>query len=140
MIDEMEDLQVTYPGAGTFTFSDEKVQSDALLELVRAGKKTANSAALAEFDGDPEALPKVGRHDIAANWDGTAALIIRTVSVQQIRFCDVTEAMAVTEGEDNTLDAWRKRHEAAFRRDGGFDPEMMLVFETFELVEDLADR
>ncbi|WP_323785999.1 ASCH domain-containing protein [Thalassovita sp.] len=140
MIDEMEDLQVTFPGAGTFTFSDDKVQSDALLALVRAGKKTANCAALADFDDDPEALPKVGRHDIAANWDGTPALIIRTISVQNTRFCDITEALALTEGEDDTLDAWRKRHEVAFRGEGRFDNEMMLVFETFELVEDLADR
>ncbi|MEJ2019298.1 MAG: ASCH domain-containing protein, partial [Maritimibacter sp.] len=44
------------------------------------------------------------------------------------------------EGEDDDLAGWQKGHEAFFTRNGGFDPEMMLVFEHFELVEDLANR
>jgi uncharacterized protein YhfF len=35
---------------------------------------------------------------------------------------------------------WRDDHKVFFERNGGFDPEMMLLFEHFELVEDLADR
>ena len=48
--------------------------------------------------------------------------------------------MALAEGENDTLEGWRADHEAYFARNGGFDPEMMLVFEQFEVVEDLADR
>lgn len=140
MTDDMEDLQVTYPGAGTFKFSDSAALSAELIALVRSGRKRATCAPLAEFEDDPASMPKVGRCDIAANWDGTPALVIRTVRLHKIRFCDVTEEMALAEGEDETLEGWRKGHEAYFERNGGFDPEMMLLFEEFELVEDLADR
>ncbi len=140
MTDDYEDLQQTYPGAGTFKFGDGPELSARLISLVRNGQKTATCGALAEFEDEPEAMPVVGRCDIAANWDGTPALVIRTVKVQKIRFCDVTEEMALAEGENDDLAGWRADHEAYFTRNGGFDPEMMLVFEHFELVEDLGDR
>ena len=140
MTDDIEDLQDTYPGAGTFRFGDNAALCQRLIGLVRAGKKTATCGALAEFDDDPDAMPVVGRCDIAANWDGTPALVIRTLSVTKVRFCDVTEDMALAEGENDSLLGWRKDHKAFFKRNGGFDPEMMLVFEHFELVEDLAGR
>jgi uncharacterized protein YhfF len=140
MSDDMEDLQDTYPGAGTFKFGDSKALSDKLVALVRSGKKTATCGAFAEFEDDLDAMPMVGRCDIAANWDDSLALVIRTIKVEKIRFCDVTEDMALAEGEDDTLEGWRKSHQTYFERNGGFDPEMVLVFEHFELVEDLADR
>lgn len=140
MTDDMEDLQVTYPGAATFRFGDSAELSARLIALVRAGKKRATCGALSEFEGEPEAMPKVGRTDIAANWDGTPALVIRTTRLDKVRFCDVTEDMALAEGENDTLEGWRAGHHAYFERNGGFDPEMMLLFEHFELVEDLADR
>ena len=140
MNDETEDLQDTYPGAGTFKFGDSAALCQHLIAHVRQGRKTATCAALSDFEGEPEAMPVVGRCDIAANWDGTPALVIRTTKVEEIRYCDVTEEMALAEGENDTLLGWRKDHKAYFKRGGHFDPEMMLVFEHFELVEDLADR
>ena len=137
---EIEDLQITYPGAGTFKFGDSAEMSLELINLVRAGKKRATCGALSDFDDEPEAMPVVGRTDIVAHWDGTPALVIKTVRVQQVRFCDVTKNMALAEGENDTLEGWRKGHKAFFKRNGGYDPEMMLVFESFELVEDLAGR
>lgn len=136
--DDMEDLQVTYPGAGTFTFGDSAKLSARLLERVRSGHKRAMSGALSEFADDPASMPVVGRCDIAANWDGTPALVIRTKAVEQVRFCDVTEELAFAEGE--TLEGWQRGHKAQFERAKIFDPEMMLVFEHFEVVEDLAKR
>lgn len=140
MTDDMEDLNETYPGAGTFTFGDNEALCERLLDLVRQGKKTATCEALAAFDDDPGSKPRAGRCDIAANWDGSPALVIRTTKVEKIRFCDVTEEMALAEGENDDLAGWRADHEAYFRRTGDFDPEMMLLFEHFELIEDLSDR
>ena len=136
--DDIEDLQVTYPGAGTFKFGDSAKLSAKLIKRVRAGQKHATSGALRDFADDPESMPQVGRCDIAANWDGTPALVIRTKSVEQVRFCDVTEELAQAEGE--TLEGWQRGHKAFFERNGGFDPEMMLLFEKFEVVEDLESR
>lgn len=138
--DDIEDLQDTYPGAGTFTFGDSAEMSAELLALVRQGRKRATCAALRDFEAEPEAMPVVGRCDIAANWDGSPALVIRTVRVETLRFCDVTWDMARLEGEDDDLAGWQAGHGAYFARNGGFDPQMMLVFEVFDLVEDLGDR
>ncbi len=140
MSDEYEDLQDTYPGAGTFKFGDTAKLSKRLIALVRSGHKRATCAALADFADAPEAMPREGRCDIATNWDDTPAVVVRTVKVEQIRYCDVTEEMALAEGENLDLEGWKEDHKAYFERGGGFDPEMMLVFEHFEVVEDLAGR
>jgi hypothetical protein len=38
------------------------------------------------------------------------------------------------------LSGWRRDHQAYFERNGGFDPEMLLVCERFRLVEDFGSR
>ena len=131
-------LRTRYPGAETFKFGDSAQMSAELLALVRAGRKTATCGALRDFASGGEAVPQVGRCDIALDWDGTPALVIRTVSVEQRRYCDVDAGFALAEGESETLAGWRADHKRYFVRNGGFDPEMMLVCERFELVEDLA--
>lgn len=40
------------------------------------------------------------------------------------------------EGEgDLSLEYWQHEHQRFFQRNGGFSPEMELIFETFQLVE-----
>ncbi len=138
--DDFEDLNDRYPGAGTFRFGDNKALCQRLIALVRAGKKTATCGALRDFEDDPASMPKVGRCDIAANWGGSPAVVIRTLAVRHVRFCDVTWDLARLEGEDTDLAGWQASHRAYFARNGGFDAKMMLVFETFEMVEDLDGR
>lgn len=130
------ELMTRYPGAETFTFGDSRELCDWLLSLIRQGKKTATCGSLAIFE--TEAMPVVGRRDIALDWDGRPALVIETVEVTQRRFCDVDADFALAEGEDETLESWQAQHRAYFERNGGWDPEMMLVCERFRLVEDLA--
>ena len=140
MTEDMEDLQDLYPGAGTFKFGDSAAMCDRLNALVRSGQKTASCDALANYQTEPEAMPKLGRCDIATDWDGVPALVIRTVHLEQMRFCDVSQEVALFEGENSDLAGWQEDHKAFFERNGGFDPMMMLLFESFEIVEDLADR
>ena len=45
MNDETEDLQDTYPGAGTFKFGDSAALCQHLIAHVRQGRKTATCAA-----------------------------------------------------------------------------------------------
>ena len=134
----LEELKTRYPGAETFTFGDSRGMCDALLKLVRAGKKTATCMALRKVDEEGEALPETGRRDIALDWDGKPALVIETIEVSVRRFRDVDEAFALDEGENEDLEGWRANHRAYFGRHGGFDPDMELVCERFRLVEDLA--
>ena len=83
-------------------------------------------------------MPVVGRRDIALSWDGTPALVIETVELIHCRFDEVTEAMALAEGEDDSLADWQAGHRAYFQRNGGFSPDMALVWERFVLVEVLS--
>ncbi len=138
--DNMEDLQVTYPGAGTFKLADTKGRVEHLNRLVAAKQKTATCLPWSEFENDQDALPQKGRCDIIANWDGTPAMVVRTVSVEKIKFRHVTPQLAMAEGEDKDIEAWRKRTAKAFGTKGVLDRDTLLVFETFELVEDLSVR
>ncbi len=74
----------------TFTFGDSPRLCAELLALVRSGRKTATCEALRVFEAEPEAMPQVGRRDIALNWDGTPALEIETTEVTLCRFDEVT--------------------------------------------------
>lgn len=129
----------TAPASSSFTFGDSETLCQTLIALVREGKKTATCGALTDFDSEGELLPVVGREDIALNWDGTPALIIRTTEVSTVRFCDVSEEFALAEGENTTLAEWRRDHQQYFERNGTFSEDMLLVCERFELVRDLQD-
>ncbi|WBU65323.1 ASCH domain-containing protein [Paracoccus aerodenitrificans] len=118
----------------SFKFGDSRELNSALLELVRTGAKTATCGALRDFQNKGEALPRVGRRDVALDWDGNPALLIETVEVTIRRFCDIPEEFALAEGEGD-YDAWRQAHIDFFTRNGGFHPEMDLVCERFRLVE-----
>ena len=136
---EIEDLQDTYPGAGTFMLGDTPEESKSLIKLVRKGKKRANCAPARDFKDDPASMPVVGRTDIIADHDGTPTFVVKTVRVDEVRFCDLTENMAMADGFENLL-AWRKATRARIKKTGNFDPAMPLVFEFFSLIEDLDGR
>ncbi len=135
---DLQEALARYPGAQTFKFGDNAALCGELLALVRAKRKTATCDALRNYpEGSPD-TPKVGRRDIALEWDGRPALVIETVDVTIRRFCDVPEAFALAEGENETLEGWREDHRRYFERNGGFEPEMELLCERFRLIEDLA--
>jgi len=136
---QMVGLKTRYPHATTFRFGDSASLSASLIALVRTGRKTATCGALHDFTNEGDELPVAGRTDIVLNWDHTPALVVRTVAVEMKRFCDVEEAFALQEGENDSLADWQASHQAFFERNGGFDDEMVLVCERFELVEDLED-
>lgn len=136
MTDEL--LKQKYPGAETFKFGDSQELSDQLIALVRSGVKTATCGALRDYENGDEAMPVVGRRDIALNWDDTPAVVIETVEVSVMRFCDVPEDFALAEGENDDRAGWERDHQAYFERNGGFDPDMQLVCERFRVIEDLG--
>lgn len=132
-------LAARYPGAVTFAFGDGPDLSARLLGLVRAGGKRATCGALRDFEaGEP--MPVVGRRDIVTDWAGQPQLVIETTDVTLRRFCDVGADFALAEGEDATLEGWQAGHRAYFERNGGFQPEMMLVCERFRVIEDLSRK
>jgi uncharacterized protein YhfF len=114
----------------SFKFGDGPELCAELIALVRAGAKTATCGALRDLEPGSDDMPVVGRQDIA---------LIETVEVTLRRFCDVDADFALAEGEDDSLSGWQAGHRAYFERNGGWEPEMMLVCERFRLVRDFAD-
>lgn len=133
----IEEVRARYPAAEVYVFGDSVRLSRELLGLVRAGAKRATCSTWAEIEAG-EAVPQIGRCDIATTFDGRPAVVTRTVELRLVRFCDMPEAMALVEGEDETLEGWRAGHERYYRRLGIFGPEMELIWERFEVVEDLG--
>ena len=131
----LDEIKRRYPNAETFKFGDTALLSAELLGLVRAGQKTATCGALRDFQEGVEAMPVVGRQDIALNWDDTPAVVIKTEEVTVRRFKDVGADFALAEGENETLEGWQRDHRTYFERNGGWDPEMELVCERFRVVE-----
>jgi uncharacterized protein YhfF len=134
----LDEARTRYPNAETFTFGDNRALCDELLALVRAGRKTATCGALRDFAEGGEPMPQAGRFDIALDRDGQPALVIETLDVAVVRFCDVDADFALAEGENETLEGWRADHRRYFERNGGWEPEMELVCERFRMVEDFG--
>jgi uncharacterized protein YhfF len=133
-------LPARYANAFSFSFGDSPEMADELLALVLAGAKTATCGALRDLPVGHPKRPVVGRRDVVLDGFGRAAAVIETVEVEERRFDDVDEHFAHDEGEGSkTLADWRAGHAAYFRRNGGFEPDMLLVCERFRLME-VLDR
>jgi uncharacterized protein YhfF len=136
MTESLASLKGRYPMAETFSFGDGEELSERLIDLVRRGQKVATTGALRDFGAD-EPMPQIGRRDIVLDWKGVPALVIETVELIGCGFADVTEPMALAEGEDQSLEGWRVGHQRYFERNGGFSPDLQVVWERFVLIEDL---
>ncbi len=132
-----DELQTDLSNAVSFKFGDSEELCNELLHLIRMGKKTATCEALRAFESGAEDMPVVGRRDVALNWDDSPALLLETLEVTPMRFCDVDEDFALAEGENDDLSGWRRDHQAYFERSGGFDEKMIVVCERFRLIRDL---
>ncbi|MGB9022896.1 MAG: ASCH domain-containing protein [Candidatus Bathyarchaeia archaeon] len=123
-----------------FGFGDNPGLMDELLALVLTGKKIATTTLVKEMEleGSPE--PKVGEYNIILDGSGKPRAIIRTVSVRHVRFCEVDEEHAYSEGEgDQTLESYRKEHIKYYGRRGEalgftFSENMKAILERFEVV------
>ena len=123
-----------YPDAHCWAFGDSPALADALAALVIAGKKRGPCGSLASFQAEARAV-KPGDYHIVLNGRGEPACVIRTLSLTLVRFNEVSEAQAALEGEgDLSLNYWRSAHRQFFEREGGWSPEMELVYETFALI------
>ena len=121
-----------------WSFGDDPVAADALLGLVLEGRKTATSTALAELTAADAPLPRVGDVSIVLDSRGDPRALLRTTAVDVVPFDAVGDEHAAAEGEgDRSVAAWRREHEAVWRRvlgDAAFSPTMDVVTERFELV------
>lgn len=105
-------LEVVRPNA--WSFSNRPGESDRLLELVAAGKKTATSSDARWYDETTPA-PVVGEMSILVNSHDRPRVLIVTTHVETVPFDQVSEEHARLEGEgDLSLAHWRETHERYF--------------------------
>ncbi len=130
--------QARYPGAAAFRFGDCASLNAEILALVRSGEKTVTCDALAAFAARGEPLPEQGRIDIALDWEGVPQLAVRTVHVQIVGFDRMPEPLVADMGEFHDLADWHRGYEAYLRRAGLFAPDVDMLVERFEVVEDFV--
>ena len=131
-------LEERYSSATITDFGDSEALSRELLRLIRSGGKTATCAALRDYEAQGEPLPEVGGVQIVLDFGGAPIFVLQTKWVDTVRFSDVTWEFVRDEGENDTLEGWRRDHADFFARNGGFDESMWLVCERFCMLEDLA--
>ena len=87
-------------------FCDNRVDADELAELVRAGTKRATAGSLWAYEAVDEPLPQAGDLCVITDWDGQAACVIRTLSVDIVPFDEVSPEFAAMEGEGEATAPW----------------------------------
>ncbi|QGQ20813.1 ASCH domain-containing protein [Cellulomonas sp. JZ18] len=98
-------------------FGDSAALSDALLEVVLAGRKRATADLVAEFAARGEPLPRIGSHWVVCDGAGRPRLVLRSTDLRIATFGAVDERFAYDEGEDDrTLDSWRREHRRYWQR------------------------
>ena len=122
-----------------FHFEMTEYWANELLRLVIDGVKKATSSSLwgYEIEGDP--IPKKGELSIITDWDGNPKCVIETTDVTILPFKDITYDICKREGEDDSLESWRRGHIDFFTEEGKelgyeFSEDMPVIFEGFKVV------
>lgn len=127
--------QQSIDGLKMFKFGDSADLANRLAALVVAGVKTGTCSA-ATHGPDSE----IGERQICLSGDGVPVCEIETMTLNTLRFDDVTPEMAALEGEgDLSYRYWREAHEAFFKREGTWAPNMNVIFETFKVTRRLDE-
>ncbi|SOE09973.1 uncharacterized protein YhfF [Hoeflea halophila] len=134
----LDQVMKRYPGAVSYRPGDSEALNSEIIELMRSGRKTATCATLDEFEDNPGSYPEVGRIDIVLDWNERAAMAVRTLSLEKIAYSEMDPGRVPPQGEFVDLDDWRRGYAAYLGRNGGFDPNVTLLYERFEVVEDFA--
>lgn len=139
-------LEAAFPGQGHRFFLPISIGgtpelADEGAALILAGTKTATSSAFWDYpDGR---LPFVGALSVLLDGQGRPVGIVETTSTLPVRYCDVTEPMALAYGEgERTLASWHHHTGGWFRakaaREGQvFTDETIILWETLAVVKRL---
>ena len=109
------------------------INANQLVELVLEGKKTATTYL---YEDDE----KYKENDISILTDinGNDVCLIQTKKIIITTFKNITWDLAVLEGENNSLDDWRKEHYNFFKKiNSSFNKDTKVAFEIFEMIDKL---
>lgn len=132
---KLREIEMKYPGAGAWQMGDSPELASELANLIKKGIKKASCGSFASYQQE-ESAPRIGSYNIILDGQNVPVCVIRLVSLQLVRFCDINEEFARKEGEgDLSLEYWKKEHQRFFIREGHFSEDMELIAEEFEVVE-----
>ncbi len=123
-----------------FYFGDSEEMANELAELVLVGTKRATAASVWSLEDEGKESPVPGDLSVVTDWSGEPLCVIETIDVEVVRFRDVTEEFAATEGEgDGSLAYWREAHRNYYLREcegsgQEFSEEMLIACERFRVV------
>ncbi len=131
-----DDVSRRYADAPRFKFAegDSRALCEELTALALAGKKTGTCWPLRDLS-DEEPMMSIGDVAVYTDWDDEPVFAVEYVRIEIARFDQVSEAFALSEGEDETRAGWAASHRRFFERHGGWSPDMELVCENFRIVE-----
>jgi uncharacterized protein YhfF len=112
---------------------------------VLAGRKTATSSLLAEWEYEREPLPAVGERQIVVDSDRRPVATIELIAVDVVRLADVDMRLAREEGEGyESVSDWREAHESYWAEQvipllergarRAIDDDTIVVLERFRVV------
>jgi len=135
--DTNRDLNTTYIEVFHFELT-EKLATE-LLKLVLEGKKQATAASLKSFEINNEKIPKPGDLSIVTDFEGNPKCVIETTNIELIPFNEMTYDICKREGEDDTLESWKKGHKRFYEAEGTimgyeFTEDLIVVFEDFKMI------
>lgn len=108
------------------------IDNDKLVNLVLSGKKTATTSI---YD---ENIDEVGTESILIYDNEKHACITRTVKNIITEFKNIDWNVVKLEGENDSLEEWRKEHLKFFKSiDNNFSEDTKVVVEIFEVVRNL---
>ena len=127
------------PCPEAFHFELTEKWANELLRLVLEGKKRATSSSLTCYELEGERVPASGDLSIVTDWAGEPHCVIETTQVDILPFRDMTFALCRLEGEDDSLDSWRRSHINFFTAEGReagyvFTEDMPVIFEQFRVI------
>ena len=106
------------------------INNNKLIELVLSNKKRATTSLYI----DDTRLPKTNEESIICYDNNNPACIVKTIDYKIMKFCEMTDDLALLEGEGN-LSNWKKIHYDFFKSiDPSFNEESKIIFEIFQVV------
>lgn len=115
---------------------------DRLVSLILAGRKTATSSLVSDYEVEGEPLPEPGELELLLDSNDRGVAVLETVAVTVVPLGDIPWSHVVAEGEGHTsLADWRRDHEvfwAAHSPAGHLDDSTPVVMQEFRVVERLV--
>ncbi len=105
--------------------------NEKLVRLVLEGKKTATTSLY-----DIDSMPQINDISVLTDSYDNSICIVKTKKVIVEEFKNITWNIAKLEGENSSLDDWKKAHRKYFKQIyAKFKEDTKVIFEIFEVVK-----